>query len=115
MLFDTNIVIDVLHKRREYRYGAISVMTLIEVVRGVSDPEMVEVLVLLKQSYQVYDFDDGIVLAYSKLYQKFKNAKPRIEDADLLIAATAYAKGEALHTKDNDFKPLRSLMDVVME
>lgn len=45
MLFDTAIVIDVLRKKREYQYGSISAITVLEVVRGVSDPEMAEVLV----------------------------------------------------------------------
>ncbi len=113
MLFDTSIVIDVLRKRREYQYGSISTITLLEVVRGVSDPEMMEVLILLKQTYHVYEIDDDVVLAYSKLYKKFKGAGEGIADADLIVAATAYAKNEALHTKDSDFDTLRSLMDVI--
>ena len=114
MLFDTSVVIDVLRKRRQYEYGAISVVTLLEIVRGIGDGEMAEVLILLRQLYQVYDMDDAVILTYSKLYQGLKAEKKRLADVDMIIAATAHAKGEKLYTKDRDFEVVKELIDVAI-
>ncbi len=115
MLFDTSIVIDVLKKLRPYEYGSISTITLLETIRGTDESKMTEVLVSLQQMYQIYDLDNSIVLAYSRLYRKLKEGKVKIGDADLIIAATAYAKGEVLKTKDSDFDVLLGILDIRKE
>lgn len=115
MLFDTSVVIDILRKKREYQYGSISVITLIEVVRGTRDIEMAEVLVLLKQMFQVYDIGDDVILVYSKLYNALKQKRKNIADADLIIIATAHAKNEKLLTKDRNFEALSDIVDITIE
>lgn len=115
MLFDTSVVIEMLKKRRQYEYGSISTITLVEIVRGVADSEMAETVTLMKQMFQIYGLDDEVVLAYSRFYQGLKSKKKDIQDADLIIAATAYAKGETLITRDSDFKVLKEMMDIKIE
>lgn len=115
MLFDTSIVIDILRKKRGYQYGSISSITLIEVVRGTKDTEMAEVLVLLKQMFQVYDISDDVILVYSKLYNALKQRRKTIADADLIIIATAHAKSEKLLTKDHGFGNLSDIVDIQIE
>lgn len=113
MLFDTSIVIDMMRKRRPYQYGSISTITLIEFVRGVYEEEMAVKLVLLKQSFKVYDIDDEVVLAYSRMYRALKRSKKTMADADLIIAATAFAKNEKLGVNDSDFDLLEDVVDLV--
>ncbi len=115
MLFDTSIIIDMLKKLRPYQYGAISTITLLEVLRGVSESEMAETLTLLKKSFQVYEIDDSVVLVYSKLYKMLKQRKGKMKDADLIIAATAQAKNERLYARDKDFDVLDDIVDISKE
>ncbi len=115
MLFDTSIVIDMLRRRRPYQYGTISTITVLEVVRGVAESEMIETLLLMKQSFRVYDLDDDVILSYSKLYRTLKERKTKIKDADLIIGSTALAKNEKLLAKDRDFDTLNDFINVIEE
>ncbi|MGD0728783.1 MAG: type II toxin-antitoxin system VapC family toxin [Candidatus Micrarchaeaceae archaeon] len=115
MLFDTSIVIDMLRKKKDYQYGSISTITLLEVIRGTPDTRMAEVLVLLKQMFQVYDIDDNVVLVYSRLYGALKQMRKIVADADLMIISTAHSKNEKLLTKDHGFEVLSNIVDMKIE
>jgi predicted nucleic acid-binding protein len=86
--------------------GAISVITLLEVLRGVDEAKRREVKELLEASYKVKGIDNEIVLLVSALYNRLKEAGESIPDADLIIAATAIASDLPLDTGDAHFKRL---------
>lgn len=52
----------------------------------------------LQKLFKIEAIDDLVVLTYCKLYRALKRNGELIEDADLLIAATAIAKGYVLWT-----------------
>jgi len=81
--------------------NAISTITLLEFLRGVPGEERrAAFLKELKKLFRVETIDDLVVLTYCKLYRALKRNGELIEDADLLIAATAIAKGYTLWTKN---------------
>ncbi len=86
--------------------GAISVITLLEVLRGVDEEKRREVKELLEESYQVRGLDNDIVLLACSLYGKVKKAGEPVPDADLIIAATAITHDLSLKTGDAHFKRL---------
>lgn len=53
--------------------------------------------------------DNDVILEYCYLYQELKKLGEPFNDADLIIAATAKAKGLRLLTKDRDFLKLKGL------
>ena len=102
VLFDTSIVIDMLRGRRDFSLGLISVITVFELLRGVRDDKRSEVKSMLENSFDVIGMDNRVVLTYCELYSALRKAGRPVEDADLIIAATANAYGEKLQTKDKD-------------
>jgi len=54
----------------------------------------------LKKLFRIEVIDDPVVLTYCTLYRALKRSGELIEDADLLIAATAIVKGYTLWTKN---------------
>ncbi|WP_052296232.1 type II toxin-antitoxin system VapC family toxin [Thermococcus barophilus] len=54
----------------------------------------------LRKLFKIEEIDDLVVLTYCKLYRALKRNGELIEDADLLIAATAIAKGYTLWTRN---------------
>lgn len=85
--------------------GTISIITLLEVLRGVDEAKRSEVKELLEESYQVEGLDNDVVLLTCSLYGSVKKAES-IPDADLIIAATAIAHDLPLQTGDAHFKRL---------
>ncbi|RLE66029.1 MAG: type II toxin-antitoxin system VapC family toxin [Thermoprotei archaeon] len=107
-LIDTNVLIDNL-KKGIYEEGAISIITLIEVLRGVPDKKRDKVKLLLEKSFDVLNIDNNTVLKYCELYTALKQTGKLISDADLLIASMAISNNLPLVTKDKDFKRLKEL------
>ncbi len=105
-LLDTSILIDNLRKG-SFEEGIISIITLIEVVRGVSSRKREKVKQLLEKTYEVLNIDNNVIMKYCELYQKLKEEGKLIPDADLLIAATAMVNNLVLVTKDKDFERLK--------
>jgi len=62
-LLDTDAVIGLLRERR-YEAGAISVLTLIEVLRCIEDEKREEVKGLLEQSFDVLNLDNIVITTY---------------------------------------------------
>ncbi|MGI0079560.1 MAG: type II toxin-antitoxin system VapC family toxin, partial [Nitrososphaerales archaeon] len=84
--------------------GSISIITLIEVLRGIEDGEKREKTSgLLEQAFKVVDVNRDVARAYFKLYFGLKRKGESSSDADELIAATALSQGETLLTSDKSF------------
>jgi predicted nucleic acid-binding protein len=104
-LIDSDALIDDI-RRGVAEEGAISVITLLEVLRGVDEGKRREVKELLEESHRIKGVDNDVVLLACSLYGKVKKAGEPIPDADLLIAATAIANDLPLQTGDAHFKRL---------
>ena len=107
-LVDTSILVDWL-RRGELREGCISVITLIEILRGVPARKRREVKLALEEIYTIIPLDNEVIQEYCNLYEALKRRGIKISDADLLIAASAKAKNLTLVTADKGFERLREL------
>jgi len=105
-LLDTDVVIELLRQKR-YEEGSISVITLIELLRGLEARKRPQVKNRLEESFNVEDLDNDTIETYCNLYQKLTDQGASIPDADLLIAATAMTRSIALKTRDEHFKRLQ--------
>jgi predicted nucleic acid-binding protein len=106
-LLDTDVVIETI-KNNEIS-GIISLITLIEFLRGVEEKKRLLAKRLLEESFIVINLDDTVIEAYCKIYRKLKDEGNSLPDADLIIAATAIAHNLVLETKDAHFQRLKSL------
>ncbi|MFQ6065248.1 MAG: type II toxin-antitoxin system VapC family toxin [Candidatus Bathyarchaeia archaeon] len=107
-LLDTEILVELLRERR-YEVGVISIITLIEVLRGLKAEKSSEVKGLLEESFNVLTIDNKVIKTYCNLYQSLKDEGVSIPDAELLIAATAISHNIPLKTRDDHFKRLEKL------
>ncbi len=107
-LLDTGIIIDMLKEKR-YNLGAVSPLTLIEVLRGIDDKKRTKVKQLLEESFSVLNINNRIIETYCDIYCKLKKEGNPLPDADLLIAATAMAHNLILETNDEHFQRLKPL------
>src|SRR4030067_1352606 len=107
-LLDTAIIIEMLRERK-HEVGAISIMTLIEVLRGLEANKRTKVKELLEESFNLLNLDNEIIETYCNIYHKLKKEGTLIPDADLLIAAAAIKHNMTLKTKDEHFKRLKTL------
>jgi len=108
ILFDTDAIIEMLRKKR-YELGAISVVTLIEVLRGLNAEKRKRAKVLLEESFDILNLNNEVIETYCSIYQKLRKEGLIIPDADLLIAATAISNNMTLKTRDEHFKRLEFL------
>jgi tRNA(fMet)-specific endonuclease VapC len=60
----------------------------------------------LEKSYTVIHLNNEIILKYCELYDKLRETSEILNDADLLIAATAVASNLTLVSRDKDFERL---------
>ncbi|MGC8675664.1 type II toxin-antitoxin system VapC family toxin [Fervidicoccus sp.] len=107
-LIDTSVLIEDV-KKGVYEEGAISSITLIEVLCGIAPEKRVMVKELLEKSYELKSLDNEAILKYCVLYDALKEKENLIRDADLLIASVAIAKNLELMTKDKDFERQKDL------
>jgi len=107
-LLDTDIIIELLRERK-HEVGAITPITLIEVLRGLETRKRPKVKELLEESFNLLNLDNAVIETYCNLYQKLREEGTLIPDADLLIAATAMYHDIALKTKDEHFERLKKL------
>jgi len=106
-LLDTDIVIETVKKQDIS--GVISVITLIEFLRGVEDKKRPEAKLLLEESFDILNLDDQIIEVYCSLYRKLKEQRNLLPDGDLIIAATAIAHNLVLETNDAHFQRIKAL------
>lgn len=102
-LLDTNILVENI-KKGVFEAGSISIITLIEVLRGLKSEKRVRTKKLLEESFEVLSLSNEVILKYCELYDGLKQKGMLISEADLLIAATAIVNGKTLVTKDKDFE-----------
>lgn len=107
-LYDTDIIINMIQKKK-HETGTISIITLIEILRGLEAVKRIKVKNLLEESFNVLGLDNKVIETYCSIYQKLKKEGKLIPDADLLIAATAISHNITLKTKDEHFKRLTHL------
>ncbi len=107
-LIDTSWLIELL-KTGTYEEGAISIVTLLEVLRGIKADKRKAVKELLEESFEVLGLDNKVIEAYCSLNDELKRRGRTIPDADLLIASTAIAQNLTLKSKDKHFIELREL------
>lgn len=107
-VLDTDIIVQLLRERK-HELGAISIITLIEILRGLEARKRPKVKELLEESFNIIGINNQIIQTYCDLYLKLKKEGASIPDADLLIAATAISHNMTLKTRDEHFKRLREL------
>jgi len=105
-LIDTSVLIDNL-RRGVYEEGAISIITMIEILRGIPPRKRDKAKQLLEKSFEVLSINNKVVLKYCELYTSLKQKGQLISDVDLLIAATAIVNDLILVSKDEDFERLK--------
>jgi predicted nucleic acid-binding protein len=106
-LIDTSVAIDSL-QYDEPRTGAISVITLLELLRGVAEDKRAELKKHLEDYYPVIGIDNKLILEYCHLFQLLQASGEMIPEADLIIAATAISRGLELESSDRHFVRLQS-------
>ena len=105
-LLDTDIIIELLQKRK-HETGAISIIALIELLRGLEDTrKRSKAKELLEKSFNIENLDNKTIETYCNIYQNLKKQGETLPDADLLIAATAIAHNLTLKTRDQHFQRL---------
>jgi predicted nucleic acid-binding protein len=107
-LLDTGVIIEMLHEKR-HESGAISIISLIEVLRGIEDRKRPKAKQLLEDSFDLLSIDNPVIETYCSLYDRLRDIGTPVPDADLLIAATAITNDIELKTKDAHFKRLKKL------
>lgn len=113
MIFDTTALIHAIRKKSDFEEGSISIITLIEVLRGIDDAEKREKTAgLLQQAFEIVDVDAEVARAYLRLYFELRKKGESSSDADELIAATALSQGETLLTSDKGFLKFDPLVKV---
>ena len=114
-LLDTSLLIKVLREGR-FIEGSISVITLIEFLRGISEEKRQKIKKILEEAYEIIGLDNYVILEYCKLYDELRKKGEMIGEADLLIVASAKARKLTLMTLDKGFKKLENLgVKVVVE
>lgn len=107
-LLDTDKIIELL-RQRKHEVGYISIITLIEVLRGLETKKRAKVKELLEESFNVLNIDNKVIETYCNLYHNLRKEGVLIPDADLLIAATAISTNMTLKTSDEHFERLVTL------
>ena len=113
MIFDTTALIQAVRKKSSFEEGSISIITLIEVLRGIEDEKKREkTAYLLQQAFEIVEVNRDVAHAYLKLYFELKKKGESCSDADELIAATALTKRTILLTSDSGFLKFDPLVKV---
>jgi len=108
-LLDTDIIIELLQKRK-HETGAISIIALIELLRGLENTKKrTKAKELLEKSFNIQNLDNQTIETYCNLHQNLKKQGETLPDADLLIAATAIAHNMTLKTRDQHYKRLTKI------
>lgn len=107
-LLDTDRVLELL-RDGTFEFGDISIITVLEVLRGLEPAKRTQTKKLLEEAFIVHGLDNDIVETYSDLYRRLRHKGESLPDADLLIAATAIARDMTLKTRDEHFERLKAL------
>lgn len=75
-MFDTTELIHAISGKSSFEEGSISIITLIEVLRGIEDEGKREkTMDLLQDSFQILDVNQEVVQAYMKLHFEMKRKR----------------------------------------
>lgn len=114
-LIDTSVLIKKLKEKKPVD-GKISIITLIEMLRGIPEAKRGKLKKTIEEGFTVVEITNDIILEYCKLYDRLKEKGQLMNDADLLLAASAKASGIPLLTLDKGFKRLENLgVKVIIE
>ncbi|MEM4382551.1 MAG: type II toxin-antitoxin system VapC family toxin [Candidatus Caldarchaeum sp.] len=114
-LIDTNILIKRLKEKKPVE-GKISVKTLIEMLRGTPETKRGKLKKTIEEGFTIVEITNDVILEYCKLYDRLKEKGQLMNDADLLLAASAKASGIPLITSDKGFKRLENLgVSIIIE
>lgn len=112
-MLDTTELILAIRGKSGFEEGSISIVTLVEVLRGIEDEDKREkTMDLLQDAFQIFDVNQEVVKGYLKLHFEMRRKGDSSSDADHLIAATALSKGEMLLTSDKGFLKFSPLVKV---
>ncbi|MEM1674452.1 MAG: type II toxin-antitoxin system VapC family toxin [Candidatus Bathyarchaeia archaeon] len=107
IISDMGILIETV-RERGYETGAITIITLIEFLKGIAGPEKrAKAKELLEQSFTILNLENEDIKVYCDLYCKLKEEGALIPEADLLIAAITLSHNMTLKTRDKHFEKLR--------
>ncbi|MDG6998032.1 MAG: type II toxin-antitoxin system VapC family toxin [Nitrososphaerota archaeon] len=107
MIFETSALIHTIRRKSYFEEGTISIITVIEALRGIKDAEKREnTLCLLEQAFEIVDVDLDVAHSYLTLHFELKRKGESCSDADEPIVATAFSEGETLLTADKGFQNL---------
>ena len=112
VVYDTSVIIDYLRRGKlaELSNGAITIITLLEILRGVRGKDDREKLKKsLKKLFTILPLNEDAVQKYCELYINLKSRGKMIPEADLIIASICTAFGEVLVTKNRHFQELKNL------
>lgn len=98
ILLDTDALIEALRLGVEPGDWAISVITLIEFLRGLKPEKVKPVKEALERAFTVLPLSNSVIEKYCQLYSSLKRRGQPLPDADLLIAATAITFNAPLAT-----------------
>jgi predicted nucleic acid-binding protein len=113
LIFDTSALISAIRKKTPFEEGTISIITLIEVLRGIDDDDKREKMAnLVEEAFEILDVNREVMWSHIKLYFELKKKGEMSSDADELIAATAMTKRETLLTSDRAFLKFEPLIKV---
>ncbi len=112
VVYDTSVIIDYLRRGRlaELSSGAITIVTLLEILRGVRSKDDREKLKdSLKKLFTILPLNEDAAQRYCELYISLRSRGRMIPEADLIIASICMVFDEVLVTKDRHFQELRDL------
>jgi len=104
-LLDTGVVLELLREKK-FEYGNISVITLLEMLRGLEDEKRAQTKKLLEETFDVHGLDNKTIDTYCNIYRVLNRKGKPLPDADLIIGATAISHNETLRTRDQHFERL---------
>lgn len=120
-LLDTNILIDLLRKRIEinesfFKEATISIITEAELYYGAykssnpqENPDVIEKMIS-DFGFKIIDLDSKTVMDFAQIKASLEKGGIRLEDFDLLIAATALSQKLTLVTRNiRHFKRIKGL------
>ena len=81
-------------RKGEFIEGSLSVITVIEILRGVKPDIREKVRKLIEESFEIIHVGNKVITKYYELYDALKSKGEFIADADLIIAYTALAHNE---------------------
>jgi predicted nucleic acid-binding protein len=113
LIFDTTALVHAIRRKTPFEEGSISVITLIEVLRGIEDEEKRKKMTsLIQDAFDFLDVNKEVAQSYVDIYFELRKKGEVFSDADGLIAATAHSRQETLLTSDKGFLRFRPLVKV---